>query len=183
MSPLDDATLFLVNTLFGLYGYAMIARVLVQSSRGDFYNPLAQSIWRVTNPVSQPAQRVIPRWRRWDLASIVVLWLLLMLNIAIDLLLLDTHLGANVPWFALLKVGVMVLTFYTFAILILAVMSWFGAAMHSPAASLLHTVTNPLLRPVRARIPPIGGLDLSPLLVILVLQVLARLLPLPYVLR
>jgi len=183
MSPLDDATLFLVNTLFGLYVYALIARFLLQATRSDFYNPLAQFVWKVTNPVAQPAQRVVPRWRSWDLATLLVAWVLLVINIAIDVGLLGGKLGLGVIYFAVLKVAVMFITFYTFSILILAVMSWFGAAMHSPAASLLYSITDPLMRPVRSRLPSVGGLDLSPLVVIVLLQVISRLIPLPYVLR
>ena len=183
MSPLDDATLFLVNTLFGLYVYALVARFLLQATRSDFYNPMAQFVWRVTNPVAQPVQRFVPRWRSWDLATLLVAWALLTINILIDVSLLNAPLGLHVVYYALLKVVVMFITFYTFAILILAVMSWFGAAMHSPAASLLYSLTDPLMRPVRSRLPPIGGLDLSPLIVIVALQVVSRLIPLPYVLR
>lgn len=183
MSPLDDASLFLVNTLFGLYAYALVARFLLQATRSDFYNPLAQFVWKVTNPVAQPVQRVVPRYRSWDLATLMLIWCLLIINIAIDMALLGGTPGLSAIYFALLKVLVMFITFYTFSILILAVMSWFGAAVHSPAASLLYTITDPLMRPVRSRLPSIGGLDLSPLIVIVLLQVVSRLIPLPYVLR
>ncbi len=183
MSPLDDATLFLVNTLFGLYVYALVARFLLQATRSDFYNPLAQFVWKVTNPVAQPVQRIVPRWRSWDLATLLVAWGLLVINIAIDIGLLGGTPGLGVIYLATLKVLVMFITFYTFSILILAVMSWFGAAMHSPAASLLYSITDPLMRPVRSRLPSVGGLDLSPLVVIVLLQVVSRLIPLPYVLR
>mgnify|MGYP000441958732 CR=1 FL=1 len=139
--------------------------------------------WRITNPVIAPVQNHIPRYRNWDLATILVAWLILIINLLIDLALLNIPLSPYVAWLALLKLVVMVITFYTFAILIQAVMSWFGAAMHSPAASLLFALTEPVLRPVRQRIPPIGGMDLSPLVVIIGLQVISRLIPLAYVLR
>lgn len=183
MSPIDDATLFLVNTLFGLYVYTLVARFLLQATRADFYNPLAQFVWKVTNPLIRPVQRAVPRWRSWDLATLAVAWALLVLNLAIDFALLDLRLSPSLVLLGLLKLGVMFINFFTFAILIQAVMSWFGAAMHSPAASLLFSLTEPLLRPVRRVLPPLGGLDLSPLVVIIGLQVLSRLIPLAYVLR
>lgn len=183
MNPLDDASLFLVNTMFGLYVYALVARFLLQATRSDFYNPLAQFIWRITNPVSQPIQRYVPRWRSYDLATLLIAWILLTINILIDGALLKASIGLAAIYLAALKVAVMFLSFYTFAILILAVMSWFGAAMHSPAAGLLYSITNPLMRPIRSRLPAIAGLDLSPLIVIIVLQVISRLIPLPYILR
>ncbi len=183
MSPVNDATLFLLNTLFGLYAYALIARFLLQALRVDFYNPLAQFVWKVSNPVVRPAQAVIPRWRRYDLATLLVLWLWLLINIALVLAVLGVPLSPAIALLAVAKMLVLLINFYTFAILIQAVMSWFGAAMHGPAASLLYTLNEPLLRPVRRVLPPIGGLDLSPLLVIIALQVLSRLIPLAYVLR
>lgn len=183
MSPLNDASLFLVNTLFGLYVYTLIARFLLQASRADFYNPLAQFIWRVTNPVVQPLQRWVPRWRSWDLATLAFAWAVLVVNLSLDFALLSVPWSPSVVVLALLKLLLMFLSFYTFSILIQAVMSWFGAAGHSPAYGLLFALNEPLLRPVRRRLPPIGGLDLSPLLVIIALQVVSILVPLAPVLR
>jgi YggT family protein len=82
-----------------------------------------------------------------------------------------------------LKLLLMLLGLYTFTLFIQAVMSWIGPGVHNPAANVLWSLNEPLLRPVRNVLPPIGGLDLSPLAVILALQVLSRLLPLPGVFR
>ncbi len=180
----DSAVLFLLNTLFGLYLCALILRVALQLVRADFYNPLAQFIWQITQPPVEQLQRAIPHWQRIDLAAVTLAYIVAALNIWVALLLLEWHTGAIAAlWFAALKLLVVTLHLYSFCIFVQALMSWLGPGMHSPAGSLLWSVTEPLLRPVRQYLPPIGGLDLSPLLVLLVLQVVARLVPLPLVLR
>ncbi len=183
-SNVDNATLFLVNTLFSLFAYTLILRVILQLVRVDFYNPLAQFIWKVTNPPTHIFRQVIPRYRKIDLPALLVLYLVATLNIFVDLLILGVNGElVQILWLSLLKSLVMVINVFTFSILIQAVMSWFGASMHSPAASLLWNLNEPLLRPIRQRIPPIGGLDLSPLFVIIALQVFNRLIPLSPLLR
>ncbi len=183
-SNVDNATLFLVNTLFSLFAYTLILRILMQLVRVDFYNPLAQFVWKVTNPPTHIFRQVVPRYRQIDVPAVLVLYLVAALNIGADLLILGYKVSLlAILWLALLKSLVLCINVLTFSILIQAVMSWFGASMHSPAASLLWNLNEPMLRPVRRVIPPIGGLDLSPLFVIIALQVINRLIPLSHLLR
>lgn len=183
-SNVDNATLFLVNTLFSLFAYTLILRILMQLVRVDFYNPLAQFVWKVTNPPTQIFRHIIPRYRKIDLPAVLVLYLVAGLNIGVDLLILGYKASIlAILWLALLKSLVLCINVLTFSILIQAVMSWFGASMHSPAASLLWNLNEPMLRPIRRVVPPIGGLDLSPLFVIIALQVVNRLIPLSHLLR
>ncbi len=184
-SNVDNATLFLVNTLFSLYAYTLILRMLLQLTRVDFYNPLAQFIWKVTNPPTQLLRKAIPRYRQLDIPALLILLLVVITNIFVVLAILGVG-GVNllmILWLSLLKCVVLLINLLTFTILVQAVMSWFGAAMHSPASSLLWNVNEPLMRPVRRLIPPVGGLDLSPLVVIIVLQFINQLIPLAPVLR
>lgn len=183
-SNVNNASLFLVNTLFSLYAYVLILRIMLQATRADFYNPLAQFIWKVSNPPIQLLRQVIPRYRQIDLPAVVLLISVVLLNMLIDLAILDVSAGiVSFLAITLMKTCVLVINLLTFCILVQAIMSWFGASMHSPATSLLFNINEPLLRPARRLIPPIGGLDLSPLVVILLLQVINRLIPLSYVLR
>ncbi len=183
-SNIDNAGLFLVNTLFSLYAYTLILRILLQWVRADFYNPMAQFVWKVTNPPTQLLRQLIPRYRQLDIPALVVLVAVVCLNILVDLLIIGRGAGiVTIFWITLLKMLTLTINLLTITILVQAVMSWFGASMHSPASSLLFSVNEPMLRPVRRILPPVGGLDLSPLLVILVLQVLIRLIPLPYIFR
>lgn len=183
-SNVDNATLFLINTLFSLYCYALILRIALQLVRADFHNPMSQFVWRITNPPITPLRRVVPRWRQFDVPAALVAWVVVLVNLLLALAVLDVSAGLlTLLWLAVLKLLVLTVNLLTFSILIQAVMSWFGAGMHSPASSLLWNINEPMLRPVRRILPPIGGLDLSPLVVIIGLQVISRLIPLSYALR
>lgn len=183
-SNIDNAGLFLVNTVFSLYAYVLLLRVMLQWTRADFYNPLAQFVWKATNPPTQILRQVIPRYRQVDIPALVVLFAVVLVNILIALTILNASLGlGGLLLLTIMKMLVLTINLLTFCILVQAVMSWFGSSMHSPASSLLFNINEPLLRPARRLIPPIGGLDLSPLLVILLLQVVNRLIPLSYALR
>jgi YggT family protein len=180
----DNALLFLVNSLFGVYLAILILRIALQLVHADFFNPLAQFIWRATQPVLQYPARYIPRWRNLDVAALLFLWLLAFINIRLDVTILGWSIGiAPSIYIAILKLFVLSLNLYSFCILAQAIMSWVGPNAHGPANSLLWSINEPILRPVRRYIPPLGGIDISPLIVILSLQVLARLIPLHYLLR
>ncbi|MGJ8669816.1 MAG: YggT family protein [Oceanococcus sp.] len=183
-SNINNASLFLVNTLFSLYAYVLLLRVLLQWTRADFYNPLAQFIWKATNPPTQVLRKVIPRYRQWDIPALIIFSIVVLLNMLIDLMILNVSAGLlGLLAITLMKMLVLIINLLTFCILVQAVMSWFGTNMHSPASSLLFNINEPLLRPARRIIPNLGGLDLSPLVVILILQVFNRLIPLSYALR
>lgn len=183
-SNIDNAGLFLVNTLFSLYAYTLILRILLQWVRADFYNPMAQFVWKVTNPPTQILRQLVPRYRQLDIPALVVLVAVVLLNILVDLMIIGSGASlVTILGITILKMLTLTINLLTITILVQAVMSWFGASMHSPASSLLFSVNEPMLRPVRRILPPVGGLDLSPLVVILVLQVLIRLIPLPYIFR
>lgn len=179
-----NALFFLVNVLFDLFMGALLLRVLLQLVRADFYNPLSQLVWKVTNPLAQPLRPLVPRYRNLDTATLLVLFLVAVIYIAV----VGWMLGAGVSligmvWFALLKCIVLAINLYTLSLFVQAILSWMGPGGRNPAADVLWSLNEPLLKPVRRFIPPIGGFDLSPLVVMLALQVLIRLVPLPVVFR
>lgn len=177
-----NALLFLLNTLFGLYNAVLLLRVLLQWVRADFYNPLAQFIWHITQPPLD-LLRFIPRWRRIDIACVLLAWVLTLINLQLALSILGLKAGVGVLLLAsLLNLVVLLINIYTITILVQAVLSWVGQGSYSPASSLLWSLNEPLLRPIRQFLPPISGLDLSPLFVIILLQVVRRLIPLSLVL-
>ncbi len=180
----DNALLFLINSLFGLYLAVLMLRIALQLVRADFYNPLAQFIWQVTQPLLQYPAKYIPRWRNLDIAALLFLWVLAFINICIDIAILGWSMNILASlYIAILKLIILALNLYSFCILAQAIMSWVGPNARSPVNSLLWSLNEPILRPVRRAIPPLGGIDISPLIVILGLQVLARLIPLHYLLR
>ena len=168
-SPIE----FLVTTLLELYLLAVLLRFLLQTARANFYNPVSQFLVKVTSPVLAPMRRVIPPWRRVDLASILLLVLLQLA--AIGFMAWFRGAGAGPGMLLLWAVAELVsLTFnvYIFGILIQAVLSWVNPGVYNPVGEALESLTAPVLRPVSNLIPPISGIDLSPLFAILGLQVL-----------
>lgn len=174
---LGNAGVFLIQTLFGLYITAFMLRFLFQWLRADFYNPFSQFLVKVTNPLLVPARKVIPGLFGLDFAALVVIVALQFL----ELFLVANLFGQGYPLLSLLVLAVaeilkLIIYIFIFAIIIQAVMSWINPGSYNPISSLLHSLTEPLLRPARRLIPPMGGLDLSPLLVLVLLQLAIMLL-------
>lgn len=182
----NDALKFLIDTLFALYIIVVLLRILLRFARADFFNPISQFVWQVTQPPVGLMSRAIPNWGRLDIAAALFVLVLCFLNIQIDLWLYSSEVRINplMPFFwAPLKAVVLLCNLYFFTILVQVLVSWLSPGTHSPATAVLWTLNEPLLRPVRQYIPPIGGLDISPLVVIIALQVFSRLLPLPGLFR
>lgn len=182
-STLQVAAEFLLQSLFGLYILTFMLRFLFQCARVDFYNPLAQFLVKVTNPLLAPMRRVIPGLFGLDMAAIVVMLILQMAEIYIvGSRTIHFHIegllyGQFPPFLTALILAIsslftIAIYVYMIALIIQAVISWVNPGSYNPISSLLYGLNEPLLRPVRRILPPIGGLDLSPLVIILLLNVL-----------
>ena len=177
--------IFIAETLFELYILCFVLRFVLQAARADFHNPLSQFIVRITNPLVIPLRRVVPGFRGHDMATVV---LVLLLEVVATTVLIPLKTGASptaglLIYFAMLRTLMTVLRMYVFAILVYAILSFVNPGTYNPLSSVLASISEPLLRPVRKVIPPIGGLDLSPLFVIIGLQALIMAIPLPGILR
>jgi YggT family protein len=176
---MQDALTFIVKTLLELYIITFFLRFILQWVRADFRNPISQFLVRVTNPLIIPIRRLIPSIGGLDTATIMII-LLLELTLTIVLINL-TCMGE--PYFiqiiglTLLRIVYLVLRIYLFVILIYVVMSWISPGTYNPAVSLLASVAEPALKPLRRFIPPIAGLDLSALFALIAIQALTMLLP------
>jgi YggT family protein len=173
-----DAIRFIINSLLSLIFFAFLLRVILQIARADFRNAIAQAVLRVTNPLILPLRRVIPPIGKIDVASIVALLLVELIVVSIQLWLFTgtvpqtrvlllaaaTDLARSIVWF------------YIIALIIYALLSWVAPGTYSPAAALLDRICEPLVAPVRRIVPPIGGLDLSVVFVLILLGALLRLL-------
>lgn len=160
-------------TVLDLVICAFLLRVILQLVRANFYNPISQLIWKVTQPVTVPLTRFLPRWRNVDIAAVLVLGLIAILDIVIVGGLYARSLDAGqTVWFALLKIVSLGLRLYTLCLLVVTILSWVGPGTSNPAANVLWSITEPVLRPVRRILPPIAGLDLSPIPVMIVFQAL-----------
>ena len=172
---------YLVTTLFELYLWVLLLRILLQWTRADFYNPFSQLVWKMTQPIVKWLQPVLPRWRNLDFATLFFAYAVSVVYIEALIGVLETghhYTGAEVFKISGLKLIVLVLNLYTFSMMIQAVLSWVGPGLSNPAGSVLWSINEPLLRPVRRLVPPLSGLDLSPVVVILVFQLLSQVIPL-----
>ncbi len=173
--------LFLVHTVFGLYILAVLLRFLLQCARADFYNPLSQFLVKVTNPALQPLRRIIPGLRGVDMAAVVLLVLLELVLQGFTLWLSGTPVGlGRVLMRGVADLLALVFNVYIFSILIQALFSWINTGAYNPAQGLLYALNEPILKPLRRHIAPLGGIDLTPLIAIVGLQVL-KMLVLPLV--
>ncbi len=169
--PFGQAAVFLIDTLFWLYILAVLLRLLFQMVRADFYNPFSQALVVITNPTLLPFRRFIPGLYNIDLASVVLLLVLQCLKNYI----IGWILGYPSRFSGLVVVSaaqLLQLTIYVFivAIFIRVILSWIAPyGRHNPAIGILISLTEPLMRPARRLIPPIAGLDLSPIGVFILL--------------
>lgn len=175
-----NAAVFLIQTVFGLYILAVLLRFLLQWVRADFYNPVSQFLVKMTTPLLRPLRRVIPGFGGIDFASVV---LMLALQL-IELVLVTQLLGQPLSVGGLMVLAVagllsLLIKIFLFSILIQVILSWVRPGDHSPVSLLLYQLNEPLLAPARRIIPAISGLDLSPVLVLVLLQLSLMLLVAP----
>jgi len=171
------ALLFVLDALLTLVVIAFLLRVLMPLARADFRSPIGQAVLRFTSPVVMPLRRLLPPAGRVDIASIVALLIVQLAKSMMMGLVAGGSLAfvSLLPW-ALRDLGRTVLQFYFVVILLHALLSWVAPRGYGPGADLLARLAEPLLAPLRRIIPPLGGLDLSPLFVLIGLQALQILL-------
>lgn len=179
------AGIFLIKTISDLVLLLFILRIALQIARADFFNPMSQFVFRVTNPLIAPLHRIVPRTRLMDMPALVVL---LALTAATNLLLMGIaglrFTPAAFVLYMFVRAAKLAVYLYLISIVIDVILSWIGQRGYHPMSRALSTLVAPVLEPFRRLLPPIGGLDLSPLVAILVLQTILILLPpLPALLR
>jgi YggT family protein len=173
-SPMSDGLNFLINTLFTIYMFVLMLRVLLPIVNADYYNPVSQFVLKLTQPLIAPFKHIIPRTGRLDVAALLILFLFAYLK---NWIILSLLLHAPVNFFglallAIVQIAELVVQFYFFAIIIQAIISWMQPNNFNPFIIIITQLTEPLLGPARRMIPSIGGLDISPMIVILLLQLI-----------
>jgi YggT family protein len=162
---------FLLDVAFGLYIGAVMLRLFLQWTRADFYNPLSQAIVRLTNPVLRPLRRHVPAIGRIDTASVLVVFALQLANLWLKLLLGGLAGGAaGLVVLAGAELLAKACYLFTCAILLLVIASWVAPGARNPVLSLVEALTWPLLKPLRGLLPVLGGLDLSPMAALVLIQ-------------
>ncbi|MCG8038368.1 MAG: YggT family protein [Candidatus Thiodiazotropha taylori] len=176
-SYLTNPLVFLVQTLFGLYILAILLRFLLQVVRADFYNPISQFLVKVTNPPLKPLRRLIPGFGGIDISSLILAWLLKAMELFIVIMIAGQSASLLGPLLlAIPELVELTINIFLFAVLIQVILSWVSPGNYNPAVSLLYSLTGPVMRPAQKLLPPVGGLDLSPMLVMIGLVLLKMLL-------
>lgn len=173
MSTLSEILIFLIDTLSSLYISLVLLRFLLQLVRADYYNPLSKSIVKLTNPLLLPLRKIIPGFFGWDFASLALAILLQFFAVVIiTFIQYGEFIGLIFCLkFAIIKLLMTLFTLYFFAMLILVIASWVAPHSYNPALQLLRQLLDPLLRPIQKVLPPVGGLDFSPLIFLLLLHI------------
>ena len=174
MTPyFERAAFFLVQVVFEFYILIVLLRFLFQLARADFYNPISQFLVVLSNPPLRLLRRLIPGLWGIDLASVVLLIVLKTLEISL-IAWIQKFAGAISGIMVLAAAQLLELTIYVYivTVLIRVVLSWispYGMRRH-PLSDLLYSLTEPILRPARRLIPPVSGIDFSPIAVFVLLQ-------------
>ena len=162
---MSAAFAFIIETLLALALFVVMARLLLQWTRADFRNPLCQAVVRITNPLVLPLRRVLPPIGKIDTASVVAVLLVATVDVACIFALHSSVIPPPLAWIhlVLIEVARTLLWTYLYAIFLFALLSLIAPGGYSPLQSLLTTLCEPVLRPIRRLIPAVAGLDLSPM--------------------
>ncbi|WP_017431294.1 YggT family protein [Vreelandella jeotgali] len=174
-TQLGNAGLSLINMLIGIYLFILMLRFLLQASGADYYNPLSQSVVKVTQPVVQPFQSFLgPVAGRFDMATLAAGFVLKVLSI----LAIFMIIGVGMPPLGGMLIGAVaalanaILKIYFFALIVMIILSWVAPNADHPGAMLIMQLVEPIMAPVRRVIPPLGMIDLSPIVVFIAINLL-----------
>ncbi len=174
MEPFTQGALFLVQSLFDMYIFILMLRVILQWVHADARNPLMQFIAKITNPPLKITRKIMPHFRGVDLAAITLLILLELLKF-IFIILLSAGVFPAIHGLIVLSFAELfnqMISIFFYSIFIFIILSWFVPLSRAPFMHLLFQLTEPLLRPARRFIPPVGGLDLSPIPALIFLKLI-----------
>lgn len=180
-SYLTGATVYLISFLFGLYIFAVMLRFLLQLVRADFYNPVSQFLIVVTNPCLRHLRRWVPGFLGIDWPAIILMIVLQGMETLLIVLVRGGGLTAlaGLPVLIVAHLLELCIWIYLGVIIVQILISWINPGADSPVVVLMRQLTSPLLRPLRRRLPPTGGLDWSPLVAIVLLNLLLMLVVAP----
>lgn len=175
MGQVGSALAQIFNTIAGLYLLFVVARFLLQLAKADFYNPISQAVFKATDPVVRVLRSFIPGYRGVDFSSLILAFIVQSLAISVTILLYGgaiPSVGFIITW-SFIGVLNFIILFYYYALIASIVMSFvmmFSGNMNPhPILLLVWQITEPIMAPFRKVIPPMGGLDFSPIFIFLII--------------
>lgn len=172
-----DPFVTLVKIILNLYLFIVLLRLVLQFTRADFYNPISQGVVKATSPLILPLRKVIPAIGRIDTASLVLALAVQLFTVFVIVLMKGVSLPA-IGYVIYTLAGTLyhLLDLYFWAMLISVILSWVAPGASHPGAMLVGQITEPLYRACQRIIPPLGGLDLSPIFIFLAISFLKQIL-------
>ncbi len=174
MDSVTEISIYLIQYLFGFYAALALLRFLLQLSQANFYNPVSQFIVKATEPVLSPLRKLLPPFKNIDSASLLLS--IAVLVGAIELTVFIAGLGFIPPLNALAwaAIGIfsMLLNIYFFGLFAAIIISWVMPYNQHPAIALIWQLLDPVMAPLRKILPALGGIDLSPIVIFLLINVL-----------
>ena len=168
-----SALIYIIEAFSHLFLMILLLRFWLPWFGADFRNPIAQGILRLTSPLINPVRRFVPSLGRVDTATVVIAFTIQCLTIMAVLSLRGFALDIGmIAVISLFELASLTLLLFMFAIIARIILSWIAPQTHNPATALLATITDPLLRPFRRYVPPLGGFDISPIFAIILLGAL-----------
>jgi YggT family protein len=174
MQTLAQIAIYIINTLGTLYISLVLVRFLAQLVRADYYNPVSKALVKYTNPLLVPLRKIIPGLMGIDLAAIVLA--ILLQAALLQSVLLIAGLGFFNPFtlliWALVALLKLLAGIYFWGVIVMMIASWVAQGSRNPALGLLQQILEPVMAPFRKILPPLGMLDLSPILFFMVLNII-----------
>lgn len=173
MNYFANAGLILVEFVFGILVALVVLRVMLQLVRANFHNPICQFLYKATNPILMPLRKIIPSWRRLDIAGVLLAWALLLIKRVLIFAMFASVPGPlSLAIIALADLLGFVLVTMLVLIFVRVIISFVGGDSRQPIVPLIHQLTEPVLAPIRKRLPASGGIDFSPMLVFLAIALM-----------
>ena len=179
-SYLTNALIFLISTLAGFCTYILLCRFILQMLNVDFFNPVSQAIVRITDPPLKPLRRLLPSSKKFDLAAFLVAFSFQLLHLLLAALIYKSNINlSGTVLIGLANTLHKMLNLFTFSILGYVLISWLSHGGYNPLLELIKSISIPLLSRARRLLPSLGGLDFSPMLAIILLQLIIMLVIIP----
>ena len=166
-----DGLTFLISTLFDLYLFVLVVRLILVWSGANYFDPITQFVVKVTDFIIKPLRKIIPNYRRLETSTLIVIIVMEIIKFLL-ISLMSFGMPSIVGLLLLASVDTlkMLIQFFFYAILLQAIISW--VQPNSPVMRTLYQVTSPIMRPVQRLVPPVGGMDISPIPAMIGLQLL-----------
>lgn len=177
MTYLANAVYILIEFIFGILTTLVVLRVLLQAVHANFYNPICQLIYKTTNPIFTPVRRIIPSWRSLDVAGILLTYALILMKSLIIFWMSGIQFGfMHLVIFGMAKLMEFVLMLMLWVIIIRTFLCFVDVDRSNAFSPLVHQLSEPVLYPIRLRLPLLSGFDFSPMVAILAISLLRVLL-------